>query len=154
MVITCSVVGCSNRHERGKDCSFYYIPKVIDHQGEKAKELSTRCRSAWLASINRSDWTLGPGARVCSVHFISSEPASLFDEQTQTGFLQLTWDTKSMKAETVMLIVTVTIVGSEGDLVLSILRHFTIVIKVVIIIVIMMIQKSLVLHARLRRQVT
>ena len=59
-----------------------------------------------------------------------------------------------MKAETVMLIVTVTIVGSEGDLMLSMLRHFTIVMKVVIIIVVMMIQKSLVLHARLRRQVT
>ena len=42
--------------------------------------MSTRRRSAWLASINQSDWTPSPGARVCSVHFISSEPASPFDE--------------------------------------------------------------------------
>ena len=30
--------------------------------------------------INRSDWTPGSGARVCSIHFISGKPASLFDE--------------------------------------------------------------------------
>ena len=53
------------------------------------------------------------------------------------------------------LIVTVTIDGSEEDLLLSILKRFTIVIKVVMImLVMMMIWKLLVLHARLRRQVT
>ena len=70
---------------------------------------------------------------MCSVHFISSEPASLFDETNPDWIPTVNMDTKSMKAETVMLIVTVTIVGSEGDLMLSMLRRFTIVIKVVII---------------------
>ena len=80
MVNTCCVVGCANRHGRDKGCSFFKIPKVITHQGEKARELSERRRTAWLAKINRKDWLPGPGSRVCSVHFVSSKPTSLFDE--------------------------------------------------------------------------
>ena len=55
-------------------------------------------------------------------------------------------------------IVAVTIVGSEESLLLSVVKRFMIVIKVVIMtmimLVMMMIWKLLVLHARLRRQVT
>ena len=55
-------------------------------------------------------------------------------------------------------IVAVTIVGSEESLLLSVVKRFMIVIKVVIMTMIMlvmrMIWKLLVLHARLRRQVT
>lgn len=60
--------------------SFFKIPKVISHQGDKARELSERRRVAWLAKINRKDWLPGPRSLVCSAHFISSKPASLFDE--------------------------------------------------------------------------
>ena len=122
MVITCSVVGCSNRHERGKDCSFYYIPKVIDHQGEQAKELSTRRRSAWLASINQSDWTPGPGARVCSVHFISGKPAYLFDETNPDWIPTVNMGYQEYESRNSDADLTVTIDGSEGDLMLSMLE--------------------------------
>ena len=53
--------------------------QVISHQGEKAQELSSRRQAAWLGSINRKDWSPGPGACVCSVHFINGKPAPLFE---------------------------------------------------------------------------
>ena len=33
----------------------------------------------WIKNINRKEWTPGPGARVCSMHFSSGKPASPFD---------------------------------------------------------------------------
>ena len=80
MVHSCSVFGC--RQRGGRDRSFYSIPSVISHQGEKARELSSRRRTAWLASIRvkRSNWRPGSGACVCSSHFVSGKPAALFDE--------------------------------------------------------------------------
>lgn len=56
------------------------IPKVIENQGDHVHEVSTRRRLAWLKNINRKDWTPGPGARVCSTHFITNKPSSLLDE--------------------------------------------------------------------------
>ena len=58
MVNTCCVVGCANRHGRDEVCSFFKLPKVITHQGKKARELSERRRTEWLAKINRKDWLL------------------------------------------------------------------------------------------------
>ena len=80
MVHSCCVVGCSNRQGRDRGRSFYRIPKIIDGQGAKTKDLSIKRRSAWLASLNRKDWKPGNGARVCSDHFISGKLATLFDQ--------------------------------------------------------------------------
>ena len=56
------------------------LTQVIENQEHYVCEVSTRCRSAWLKSINKKDWTPGPGARVCSCHFITNKPSSLLDE--------------------------------------------------------------------------
>ena len=42
MVNFCAVVGCSNRSDREKEISFYHLPAMIFHQGEKTRELSQK----------------------------------------------------------------------------------------------------------------
>ena len=56
------------------------LTKVIENQGDCVREVSSRHRSAWLKSINRKDWTPGPGVQVCSCHFITNKASSLIDE--------------------------------------------------------------------------
>jgi hypothetical protein len=67
---------------RGRDdgVTFHCIPSIINNQGEKTKEISSRRRLEWIARINRKDWTPSPHSRVCSEHFISGKPASLYEE--------------------------------------------------------------------------
>ncbi|KAL4232446.1 hypothetical protein ACF0H5_007139 [Mactra antiquata] len=69
----CAVFGCSNRHDREKDRSYYRLPKVIIHQGGRTAELSKARREKWLSNISRAD--LKPSSydniRICSDHFIS-----------------------------------------------------------------------------------
>ena len=68
----CAVFGCANRKNRNRDKSYYRLPKVIVHQGERTNELSQARRDKWLANIARSD--LNPttlrNLRVCSDHFV------------------------------------------------------------------------------------
>jgi len=81
-MVQCVVVGCSSRSERDKDVSFYRIPSIRNGRSQREHELSTKRRVGWLAAISRDDLTeycLEEG-RVCSRHFISGKPASLFDE--------------------------------------------------------------------------
>ena len=59
---------------------FSLLTQVIENQGDCVREVSSRRRSAWLKNINRKDWTPGPGARVCSCHFITNKPSSLLDK--------------------------------------------------------------------------
>ena len=80
MVISCFVFACTNRHSKRESRNFFLIPKVIEHQGLATKELSGKRRTAWLAKINCKDWVPGPGSRVCSDHYISSKPATLFEQ--------------------------------------------------------------------------
>ena len=80
MVHSCCIKNCSNRQGQDKNLSFYLIPKIIKHQGKKAECMSQKRRCQWLRNINRVVWTPGPGARVCSAHFIHGKPAALFDE--------------------------------------------------------------------------
>ena len=75
MVKSCSVVHCTNRQGRDEGVSFHSIPAIIEHQGEKTKELSVRKRQAWLSAINRKDWIPSQSSRVCSVHFCSGKAA-------------------------------------------------------------------------------
>ena len=51
--------------------SFYNIPAVIEHQGGKMFELSSKRRQAWIARINRKDWVSSKYARVYSDHFVA-----------------------------------------------------------------------------------
>ena len=81
MVNFCAVVGCGNRSDREKSLSFYRLPSVITHQGEKTKELSETRRDLWLTRIHRAD--LGPQkylhTRICSVHFFSGNGQDAID---------------------------------------------------------------------------
>ncbi|KAK6180419.1 hypothetical protein SNE40_012579 [Patella caerulea] len=76
----CAVYGCSNRHDRERNRSFYRLPKVITHQGQKSKDLSQARREKWLTNIARRD--IRPSSygnlRICSDHFID-KPSDLYD---------------------------------------------------------------------------
>lgn len=56
----------------------YSVTRFLITKG-KRQELSATRRAAWLSKINRKDWTPGPGARVCSAHFLSGNPSTLYD---------------------------------------------------------------------------
>lgn len=81
MVNFCAVVGCGNRADRNKDKSFYRLPAIITHQGEKTKEMSENRRRGWIAALRRQD--IKPEnyhhIRICSDHFISGKPADLYN---------------------------------------------------------------------------
>lgn len=65
---SCSVVGCSNRHndvdEKGNRLSFYSIP-LSDKPFERNR------RELWLRAIHRENWPkeMYKNGRVCSAHF-------------------------------------------------------------------------------------
>ena len=74
MVNYCAMIGCKNTGGRDK-VSFYRLPAVISHQGEKTQELSERRRRTWLSRIGRDDVT-APSyqyIRVCSAHFVKGK---------------------------------------------------------------------------------
>ena len=81
MVNFCAVVGCDNRSDREKEISFYRLPAVIFHQGDKTLELSQKRRDLWLTRIHRED--LGPEKYpytrtcICSLHFVSGNLSAL-----------------------------------------------------------------------------
>jgi len=85
MVNFCAVVGCTNKAKKGDGKSFFRLPAVITHLGEKDCELSKRRQDAWLARIRRQD--LKPESyatiRVCSDHFVTGRPATLYDTTHQ-----------------------------------------------------------------------
>ena len=74
-MIICAIVGCPNTSKRAQGISFYRLPAVISHQGERDRELSQKRRDLWLARIHRRD--LGaekyPNIRVCGLHFVSGK---------------------------------------------------------------------------------
>ena len=80
MVNFCAVIGCGKRADRDKGTSFYRLPSIITHQGEQTRQLSERRRREWLSAIRRQD--IRPEnyehTRVCSEHFISGKPSSLY----------------------------------------------------------------------------
>ena len=71
MVVTCCIVGCSKRRGRDKGVTFHSIPAIVQTQGERTKDLTSRRRLEWIARINRKDWNPSPHSRVCSEHFLS-----------------------------------------------------------------------------------
>jgi len=71
MPTTCSVKDCKKRGTQGGTISYHRFPAIILDEGERTRELSTRRRQAWIASLRRKDWEPTEHSRVCSVHFIS-----------------------------------------------------------------------------------
>jgi hypothetical protein len=72
-MVICAVFGCSNNSSRTTGVSFYRLPSVVTHQGDKARELSQKRRNTWLARIRRADLVPEKYAntRVCSRHFVT-----------------------------------------------------------------------------------
>jgi len=83
----CAIVGCSNRADRDKTKSFYRLPSIISHQGEKTYELSKERRAVWLARIKREDLQPEnyPCTCVCSDHFVCGKLAPLYENRIRTG---------------------------------------------------------------------
>ena len=79
-MVLCAMAACGNRSTRDKSKSYFRLPKVVTHQGDKTFELSKRRRDEWLARIRREDITpkQHPDIRVCSDHFVGG-PAKLYD---------------------------------------------------------------------------
>ncbi|XP_029906301.1 THAP domain-containing protein 4-like isoform X2 [Myripristis murdjan] len=83
----CAVVGCSNRSGKGLKKSFYRIPSIVSHQGEKTRLLSIKRRAGWLQALRRKNLNLKQSNyhyqydqyRICSDHFITGAPATLYD---------------------------------------------------------------------------
>ncbi len=75
------MASCGNRSTRDKSKSYFRLPKVVTHQGDKTFELSKRRRDEWLARIRREDITpkQHPDICVCSDHFIGGPAAKLYD---------------------------------------------------------------------------
>ena len=73
-MVSCCVVGCSNRSEKCSSKSFYRIPAVVSHHDKETQELSSKRRSAWFSSIKRADVDSSASFyRVCSDHFVNGK---------------------------------------------------------------------------------
>lgn len=70
------MIACGNRD---KDKSFYRLPAVNDHQGEKTHDLSQKPRDTWLTKIRSQD--IKPKnytyTKVCSDHFVNGMLSNL-----------------------------------------------------------------------------
>ena len=80
-MVICAVINCGNRSARDKGKRFFRFPKLLTHLGVQELDLSKRRRVAWLASLKRKELSLQQdlNIRVCSDHFVSGSPATLFD---------------------------------------------------------------------------
>lgn len=81
MVYSCCVVGCTNRgntNSEGEKLSYHRFPVVIESQGDKTRELSSRRRLAWIASLKRKGWEPSEYSRVCSDHFVTGISMNLY----------------------------------------------------------------------------
>ena len=97
-----AVLKCGNRSGRDKGKRVFRLPSIITHQGEKALELSRQRQLQWLARIKRKDLRPEkyPITRVCSDHFVSGSPSTLFDESNPdwAPSLNLGYDSESMNS--------------------------------------------------------
>ena len=91
-MVLCCVIDCSNRSDprRGHSTSngtskvpLYRLPKVTERYGKADFELRKKRLTGFLSAISRDD--INPSTldehdyRVCSRHFLSGEPADLYD---------------------------------------------------------------------------
>ncbi|XP_021371061.1 uncharacterized protein LOC110461752 [Mizuhopecten yessoensis] len=102
MVHTCAIHGCRNRANGEIKRGFYTIPSIRIHEGTQTEELSKQIRTAWLARINRKDFSPTTHTKVCSDHFVSGKPGSLYDTTNPdwAPSLRLTGEDKGNTDET------------------------------------------------------
>ncbi|XP_077557467.1 uncharacterized protein LOC144172728 [Haemaphysalis longicornis] len=82
-MVICAIVGCSNPTcwTKSTNKNFFRLARVIEHQGDRTKELCVKRRSLWLARINCADLnTKRTGIRVCGAHFVKGRPSQLWEE--------------------------------------------------------------------------
>ena len=84
-MVICMVIGCSNRSDQYPDhdeFSFHRIPTVSGHQREEDFELKKERRDSYLAAISREDLDIISldNYRICSAHFVTGKPASLYEK--------------------------------------------------------------------------
>lgn len=81
-MVYCCVIGCTSKSQ-GQNFRFFSIPAEIKNQCEKTRTLSQERRRLWLKRISRRDLhdenVDMRNTKVCDRHFISGEPAKLFD---------------------------------------------------------------------------
>jgi hypothetical protein len=66
MVQSCTVVGCTNRWQKGSKISWHRFPSETDQER----------RRLWINALNRKDFEPNPSDRVCGRHFISGNNSS------------------------------------------------------------------------------
>ena len=83
------------------------IPSIITHRKAKDKELSTERRAGFLAAISRADVTykILQNDRICSRHFISGKPASVYDRTNPDWLPTLFLGHSKVKARNVNAVV-------------------------------------------------
>lgn len=59
MVVSCCVIGCANRFNKGSGLRFFRFP---DSQPK---------RTRWINAMRRKNWVPNDNTRVCSIHFLS-----------------------------------------------------------------------------------
>ncbi len=68
----CAVYGRTNWSNRENQKSYFRVPKVVTHKGEKFKKLTEKRRQTWLNRL-RSGGAESVSARVCSDHFVKGK---------------------------------------------------------------------------------
>ena len=100
MVNFCAVLGCGNRANRGEDKRYYRLPSVITHQGQETLDWMTRRRAEWLRYVCMDNLRPAnyPYTHVCSDHFLSRSPSSLYDTENPdwAPSLQLSYPAKKV----------------------------------------------------------
>ena len=90
-MVICAVIGCMKQskraalkgHASNSKVSFYRFPAVTDYYGEKDFELRKKHLAGYLVAVSRDD--INPSSikehdyRVCSHHFVSGQPADLYN---------------------------------------------------------------------------
>jgi len=88
-MVICVTVGCSNHSDQDKGVSFFSIPVDTGHQGKEDYELRKKRRDGFLAAVSTEDLdtkALLDKYRICSKHFVSKQPAYLFDTNNPDWF--------------------------------------------------------------------
>nr|XP_047140984.1 uncharacterized protein LOC124816028 [Hydra vulgaris] len=79
---------------------FFRLPKVVCNQGDNGKILSKERREKWINAINRvGNYPDVLHTRICSDHFITGKPASLFSQNGPDWVPSLNMGHKKFKFE-------------------------------------------------------
>lgn len=86
MPMICVVSGCANRSNRETDRSFFRVPKVVVHKGEKCRQLTEKRWETWLSNLSlRSGGAESLSARVCHGLFVLNQRTVPLASNTELG---------------------------------------------------------------------